>query len=164
MGAESGTEAGVMDRISFEELLERDGKLVYSIRGVSMLPMLRQDRDLVVIRAVDREADRFSGQRLRPYDVAFYRRGENYVLHRVISVTGWGYLLRGDNTYSLEKVPEEHVLGVLTSFVRDGREYEVTDPRYLIYVRLWCASYGLRAAAVRGRGLLRRVLKRIFKR
>ena len=188
-----------MSGISFEEVLERDGKLVYSIRGVSMLPMLRQDRDLVVIRPAAGRADAghaaagradaghaaagcydashaAAGRRLRPFDVAFYRRGEKYVLHRVISVTDGGYLTRGDNTYTLERVPEEQVLGVLTSFLRDGREYDVTDPRYLMYVRLWCAAYGLRAGLVRCRrlcarvfrcrGLLARVarvLKRIFK-
>ena len=32
-----------MEKISFEEILKRDGKLCYSVRGTSMLPMLRQD-------------------------------------------------------------------------------------------------------------------------
>lgn len=59
---------------TFEELLERDGKLVYKTRGVSMEPMLRQDRDLVVIRIP------FS--RLRKYDVALYKRGDSYVLRK----------------------------------------------------------------------------------
>ena len=36
--------------MTFEDILARDGKLVYKTRGVSMEPMLRQNRDLVVIR------------------------------------------------------------------------------------------------------------------
>ena len=35
--------------MTFEELLQKDGRLVYRTRGVSMEPMLRQNRDLVVI-------------------------------------------------------------------------------------------------------------------
>jgi len=147
-----------MEKISFEEILKRDGKLCYSVRGTSMLPMLRQDRDLVVIQAA-------GGQRLAPLDVALYKRGKQYVLHRVISVREGGYIFRGDNTYIPEYVPEDKVLGVLRSFVRDGHEYVVTDPRYLRYARFWCAVYGLRAFSFRCRGLVRRAcnaLKRVM--
>jgi hypothetical protein len=35
---------------TFEELLAKDGKLVYRTRGVRMETMLRLDRDLVIIR------------------------------------------------------------------------------------------------------------------
>ena len=61
---------------TFESLLERDGKLVYKTRGISMLPMLHENRDLVVIERADK--------RLKPGDVALYRRGGQYVLHRVL--------------------------------------------------------------------------------
>ena len=128
---------------TFEEILSRDGMLVYKIRGVSMLPMLRQNRDLVVIGQ--------PGGRLKPYDTALYRRGSSYVLHRVIRVTPEGYLIRGDNTYALENVPDQAVIGVLTSFVRDGKKISVTDRKYLAYVRFWCAIYPLRAGYVRVR-------------
>ena len=141
-----------MEKMSFEEILKRDGKLCYSIRGVSMLPMLRQDRDLVIIQPA-------GGQRLAPLDVALYKRGEKYVLHRVISLKERGYIFRGDNTYSPEYVPEDQVLGVLSSFVRDGREYAVTDPRCLGYARFWCAVYGLRVFFFRCRRLVSRLVR-----
>ena len=145
-----------MEKMSFEEILKRDGKLCCSFRGVSMLPMLRQDKDLVVIQPA-------GGKRLERLDVALFKRGNQYVLHRVISVREGGYILRGDNTYSPEYVPEDKVLGVLRSFVRGGREYAVTDPRYLRYARFWCAIYGLRAFFFRCRrlaGRVHRALKR----
>ena len=34
---------------TFEEILKKDGRLVYKTRGVSMLPMLHQNRDIAVI-------------------------------------------------------------------------------------------------------------------
>ena len=146
-----------MEKSSFEEILKRDGKLCYSFRGVSMLPMLRQDRDLVVIQPT-------GGQCLAPLDVALYKRGEQYVLHRVISLKEGGYIFRGDNTYSPEYVPEDQVLGVLSSFVRNGREYAVTDPRYLRYARFWCAVYGLRFILFRCRRLVSRLVRHLARR
>ncbi|MBR7021475.1 MAG: S24/S26 family peptidase [Lachnospiraceae bacterium] len=139
---------------SFEEYLAEEGKLVYKTRGVSMEPMLRQNRDLVVIEVPD--------GRLKRYDVAFYRRGNAYVLHRVIRVTEDGcYRIRGDNTYSIEIVPESDIIGVLTGFCRKGKEYTTDNRAYRRYVRFWCAIYPVRALWVRCRRLGGRILRKL---
>ena len=77
--------------MTLEDLLQRDGRLVYKTRGVSMEPMLRQNRDLVIIQV--------PASRLKKYDVALYKRGKAYILHRVIEVNGDYYFIRGDNTF-----------------------------------------------------------------
>ncbi len=142
-----------MSAASFESLLDRDGKLVYKTKGSSMRPMLRENRDLVVIEKPD--------GRLCRFDVALYRRGQAYVLHRVLRVRERDYAIRGDNTYRMETgITDADVLGVLTSFVRDGKEYAVTDPSYRFYVRLWCALYPLRFAAFHALRRIRRLKKR----
>ena len=128
---------------TFEELLARDGYLVYKTRGVSMEPMLRQNRDLVIIRVPT--------SRLKKYDVALYKRGMNYVLHRVIGVEEDHYRIRGDNTYAVETVQDEAVIGVLSGFQRKGKHYEVTNRAYRLYARLWQGIYPLRALYVRMR-------------
>ena len=130
-----------MENLTFEDLLKRDGRLAYKTKGVSMRPMLRQNRDVVVISAVQ--------GRLKKFDVAFYKRGNNYVLHRVINVIPSGYEIRGDNTYSIERVPESAVLGVLERFQREGKTYLVTDKSYQRYARFWNAIYPLRAIYVK---------------
>lgn len=132
---------------SFEDVLARDGKLVYKIRGVSMRPLLRQDRDLVVIRP--------PASRLEKNDVALYRRGEKYVLHRVIEVTDDGYLIRGDNTFSPERVPDAAVIGVMTGFNRGGREHDTAERTYRAYVRLWNGIYPVRRSVFRLKKALR---------
>ena len=48
-------------RSSFEEILARDGRLIYRFRGVSMLPLLRQKKDLVIIEAVGGSAPKSPG-------------------------------------------------------------------------------------------------------
>ena len=128
---------------TFEDLLARDGKLVYKTRGVSMEPMLRQNRDLVVIQ--------IPSSRLRKNDVALYKRGTDYVLHRVIGVADDHYLIRGDNTYAVETVPDDAVIGVLTGFQRKGKKHDVTDRGYRLYVRFWHAVYPIRYGYIRFR-------------
>ena len=134
---------------AFEEILSRDGRIVYRTRGVSMEPILRQNRDLVIIETTP--------SRLRPLDVALYRRGSSYVLHRVIRVEEDHYLIRGDNTYTLEKVPDSAVLGVLTGFQRKGREYSTKNIGYRAYALCWNAAYPLRSFCIRGRRLAVRI-------
>ena len=129
---------------TFEEILARDGRrLIYKTKGFSMQPMLTQNRDLVIIET-------FEG-RLKPYDVALYKRGKQYVLHRVLSLGEGVYYIRGDNTYMIETVPETNVLGVLTGFVRNGKSHLVTEP-------FWHKIYPLRAFRMRCRRRLRNLL------
>ena len=119
-----------------EEILAQKGWLVYKTKGISMLPMLHENQDLVVIRIPE--------GRLKKYDVALYKRGDIYVLHRVIGVREDGYDIRGDNTYAIEQVPEQAVVGVLNSFIRKGKKYEVTDLRYRLYSKVWNTIYPFR--------------------
>ena len=136
--------------LTIEALLARDGKLVYKAKGRSMLPMLRLDCDLVLIKAINA-----SSTPPAPYDVVLYKADGKYILHRVLRTDGNQYLIRGDNTYSVERVPADAVIGVLTGFVRDGRQITVQDWRYRLYVRIWSTLYPLRAALMRIRRWIR---------
>lgn len=127
----------VIKTTTFEDVLRRDGKLVYQIRGSSMTPMLRERKDIVVISAV--------AGRLKKNDVALYKMGDDYILHRVVKARSDSYVLRGDANYLAETVPEKDVLGVLTSFVRNGKEYLVADWRYRAYCFFWLATFSLRS-------------------
>ena len=72
------------DKLNLKELMQTEGRFVGTTSGVSMLPMIKSGRDVVVIEK--------KTERLKPWDVALYTRGDSYVLHRVISVTDFGYL------------------------------------------------------------------------
>ena len=134
---------------NFERVLEEKGYLVYGIHGVSMQPMLRQERDMVIIRAAE--------GRLRRYDVALYRYPSGkYVLHRVIRAYPDGrYLIRGDNLYHNETtLRDENILGVLDAIVRDGKTISAHSVRYKLYERFWVWSYPLRKALHTIKGFL----------
>lgn len=141
---------------NIEQQLEKHGSLVYTNVGDSMMPLLRQNRDLMVIRAKGQE-------RCRKYDAVLYRRpaGE-YVMHRILKVCPDSYVICGDNRWAREKgVPEEWILGVLTAVVRDGKEIPVTDWRYQLYVHLWCDLFWVRYAILRTRSILNRLKRKL---
>lgn len=123
---------------AFEQTLQTEGVLFYRIEGVSMQPMLRQKRDAVVLCPPQ--------GRLRKLDVALYRRSSGkYVMHRVVRVLPEGYVIRGDNCFFDETdITDREIIGVLTAFVRRGREHQATDRLYRLYAHLWVASYPLR--------------------
>ena len=76
------------------------------------------------------------GERFHENDVVlYYQAADRYVLHRIVGVGPAGYVILGDNCVTYERdVPFEDVLGVLVSFVRDGKMCSVDDPDYLAYV------------------------------
>lgn len=148
------------EKMTFEQVLERDGQLAYTNVGVSMMPLLRQGRDLMII-------ERKGPERCRKLDAVLFKRPGRtgrgaYVLHRILRVNGDGtYWIVGDNCVSGETVAEENVLGVLTAVVRDGKTVPVTAPGYRLYVNTWCRFYPLRIALLRARHFAGRCLRKL---
>lgn len=122
---------------TFEEILERDGSLIYKTCGTSMEPLIREGRDVLLIKKAD--------GRLKKYDVPLYRRDDGaYVLHRIIKVCDGYYVVRGDNLYYKEIVEDEKIVGVLAAMDRGGREVNVTDFSYRLRSRIRCATFPVR--------------------
>ncbi len=143
-----------MNNSSFEEILEKEGRLIYTNVGNSMWPLIRVGRDLLVI-------EKKTG-RLQKYDVPLYRRDSGqYVLHRVLRVRENDYVICGDNCWSREYgITDRQVLGVLTKIIRDGKELPLTGFRYQAYVHLWCDLFYLRAFLLKVRYVIKRIIKR----
>ncbi len=114
-----------------ERELAENGVYVSTTSGVSMVPMLRNRRDTIVVEPTDK--------RLKKYDVALYRRGDSYVLHRVIAVLPDSYVIRGDNCIAKEYgITDKHVLGKLTAFYRKNKKVNMEGFLYRSYSRLIC--------------------------
>lgn len=147
---------------SFEDVLRRHGQLVYPNKGGSMLPLLREGRDLAVIRSrlIDKDGHPL---RCQKYDVVLYKRGNKYILHRILKVLPHGYVICGDNNYCREyDIDDDQIIGVLTGFVRGGVETSVTDYRYRIYVHLWCDFFPLRAGIIWVRTVMYRIKRKLI--
>lgn len=129
------------------------GKTVrFSPRGISMLPMLRQGIDSVILSPLP--------EKLSKYDLPLYQRDDgHYILHRIVSA-GETYTCIGDNQFVLEHgVRHDQMIALVTAFTRGGREIAVTDPGYRLYCRFWHYSRTLRHFWRRGKGWLRRHLR-----
>lgn len=144
-----------MNKSTFENEINRSGKLVYTNVGDSMKPLIRQGKDLLIIEKAD--------GRLKKYDVPLYRRDSGqYVLHRILKVRENDYIICGDNRWQKEYgVTDRHIIGVLTAVVRNGNHaISVSSFRYRIYVHIWCDLFPLRALALRGYYYLKKRLKK----
>ncbi len=142
-----------MHKSTFEEEIERSGKIIYTNVGDSMMPLIKQGRDVLVISKPN--------GRLKRYDVPLYKRDSGqYVLHRILEVRENDYVICGDNRWKKEYgITDGHIIGVLTGMIRDGREIPVTDRKYRIYVHIWCDFFPVRAWIIRTRQFLTRRLR-----
>ena len=130
------------ESLSYEQDLAQYGSLTYTIVGTSMLPLLRQQRDLVTVVAKE--------GRCRVGDVVLYRRPpSHWVLHRVVEVLPEGYLTLGDNCVARERVAEDDVIAIMTGYVRGGRDHTVDEVAYRAYVWILVATERPRVLAKR---------------
>ena len=147
--------------LSYEEYLDKYQRLVRTNVGVSMLPLLRQGRDLFVV-------EKRGPGRLKAGDVVLYRRPpDKYVLHRIVEVREKDYVILGDNCVNREYgITDDDILGIMTGFVRDGKQHTVTERGYRLYSFLqlhggparvffkkvvWRVKAGIKKALGRGR-------------
>ncbi len=143
------------EKYTIEEILLSNGKYVGPTVGISMLPLLKNRRDTIVVSR--------KTERLKPLDVALYKRGDAYILHRVLKVVNGGYIIRGDNCYADENVPESAVIGVLTEFFRKGKHIVCTDEKYLRYAKRCVKTYPVRRVFVLSFRWVKAVARKIFR-
>ena len=132
----------------------REGKTVkFSPRGISMLPMLRQGIDSVVLSPVP--------EKLKKYDLPLYQRDDGkYILHRIVEV-GETYTCIGDNQFDFETgVRHDQVIAVVIAFTRGQRLHRVNELPYRLYCRFWHYSRPVRHFWRRGIGWLKRHIRK----
>ncbi|MBQ7344980.1 MAG: S24/S26 family peptidase [Oscillospiraceae bacterium] len=148
-----------MSDITFEQILREQGRLVHTNVGDSMMPLLRQGRDLMVIE------QRPQGRCKRLDAVLYKRPNGKYVMHRILKVREHDYVICGDNRYTREfGVPDEWIIGVLTGVIRDGKKQISTRHwNYRLYVHLWCDFFWVRAFLIRVGRTLAKIKRKIVK-
>ena len=139
------------------EELKRHGTYASVTEGVSMRPLFRTHRDVVILSVPERE--------LKKYDVVLYTtsKEDKYLLHRIVKVKPDEYLIRGDNTYVLEHVKPERIIAVLTEYNRKGRRGSVEDVSFKLYSRVWNFIYPIRFVCYKIRRILATIYRKIFK-
>ena len=130
------------------EKLNAGGTVTFTPHGTSMLPMLRDGEDVIVLKSTE-------GRRLHLFDVPLYRRENGqYVLHRVIDFCRDGsYVMCGDNQFAKEKgIRDDQIIAVMTGFFRKGKPYSTQSFLYRAYINFWYYTRPFRHAYRFGRG------------
>lgn len=148
---------------NLEQALAEIGTIIYKGKGFSMEPLIHAGRDLIVLERADRP--------LNKHEVALYRSDRTdkdsgkrqYVLHRVIEIEEERYIFLGDNCITLEYVPKDAVVAVMTGLIRDGKEIEIEGPRHDMYMKLWIRPWRIRVGVIRAKAKTRRVLGKIYR-
>lgn len=112
------------------EQLDKEESVRFYPSGISMLPMLRQGIDSVVLSPLP--------EKLKKYDLPLYqRKSGQYVMHRIVKV-GDTITCIGDNQFYLEReLGYDQMIGIVTAFYRGEKYHSVTEFGYQLYCRLW---------------------------
>lgn len=137
-----------------KEQLGNGGTVNFTITGTSMLPLLVQGRDSVVLSPAEE---------VKINDIIFYRRDNGaFVLHRIIGIDDKGYILCGDNQWVKEYGIRDHnIIGVVTEIKRDGKVFSVNDKKYVKYCNRWLKLFPIRKPLIRILSILRAIKRKM---
>ncbi len=122
--------------------------------GTSMRPLLREGRDSVTLKKLDRPPKR--------YDIVFYKRDNGqYVLHRVVGTKN-GITCIGDNQFYYEKgLNPDQMIARVCEFSRDGKTVSVSSPLYRLYCVLWHITRPVRFVYLKTGSKIKRIFKKV---
>lgn len=140
-----------------EEVLNSGGEFKIISGGTSMLPMLEDGKDTIVLIK--------NPSKLKKGDVPLYKRKDGkYVLHRVIKAKNGVYKMRGDNHYISEQpIYNEQIIAILKAYIKNGKRIECTDFKYRIYTFYVLYCFPLRFVLKKSRKILSRIKHKIIK-
>lgn len=135
--------------------LKTAGRANLAVTGCSMLPMLRQNRDIVILEPI--------ADSLQAGDIALFQRENGpYVLHRVITVDKRWYVFCGDNQAQCEQVEHGQLVARVTGYIRNGKAYDLKSVGYRLYCWAWVRLFCLRKYYIAIRRRLGRLRVRLF--
>lgn len=146
-----------MSGLTIQEQLKNEGHVVRTTKGISMQPMLYEGKTVVDIKAI-------SGDECKKYDIAlFIRTNGDFVLHRIIKCRRDYFIIRGDNLYEGEIVPKSAIIGIVTTFFRNGKWIDTSNKFYRAYTVIWCITYPLRIIIRVCYNIPKKILRKILK-
>ena len=138
---------------SYEEILKKQGTLVFTPGGNSMQPLLSHRENPVVLVPCT--------ERLKKGDIPFYKRADGqYVLHRIVRVRKTSYDCCGDNQSAVEKgVTDDMILARMIGFYQKETYVSLDEAWVMRYAKRRMASRPFRRLSA----LVKLVFKRLFK-
>ena len=133
MQAQSKTEFDLAEYVPLiVEVIESGGEFRLFPRGTSMLPLLRQGKDSVILVKCPEQP--------KKRDIIFYKRPNGqFVLHRILKrATDGTYILCGDNQTKPEcDVRESMMIARAVSMTVNGHTFSCDSEKYRKWVKKW---------------------------
>ena len=142
-----------MKSVAYEELLQKDGRVMTHVVGSSMLPLLHDRQSIVIVESVQNVPPKRG-------DVVLYKTNGTYILHRIRKITPNEYLIRGDNTWTTEHIPPKSILATMTGFYRtpEGKLITKNNLSYRLYKAVLPAIRILRRIGSKVKRTIRKTL------
>lgn len=111
-----------------DEVISSGGEFRLYPRGTSMLPLLREGIDSVVLVSLGDVSEN---------DIVLYKRDDgHFVLHRIVKIKNGEYIMCGDNQFQLEhNITSAHLLAGVKCIYRDSERVELDGKDYIKYVK-----------------------------
>ena len=114
-----------------EDELSNGNSVTITVKGFSMLPILRSNRDCVRIV-------KCSANALKPGDITLFKSRGIQILHRFIKTDGDAYIMRGDNVFSHhETCYADDILGKVVLIKRGSKEISPNAHIWRLIIFLW---------------------------
>ena len=125
---------------NIERSIKELGYAVVPITGTSMLPLLKEGRDLV-------ELESCSQERLKKGNVVLYKKNDGtLVLHRIIKTeNGEFFTVLGDHQFNNDEwVNKNQIIAVACGFFIKGRYVNEKTRWYRLYKKIWLCNLNFR--------------------
>lgn len=118
------------------------------VKGHSMYPLLRNNKDIVILTPCTRDE-------LKVMDVILFKYNSNYILHRIIKIEATQLYTRGDGAFkAMEQCSDTDAVAKVSAIIRPhGRTISANGWRWRLSSLLWKHT-----------GILRTPLLRIMRR
>jgi len=122
------------------DIVSSGGSVKLDVKGNSMRPLLRSERDAVILKKADV---------IKKYDVVLFKKDDGSIaLHRIISIKDSSYTIAGDNQGLDFGIKHDALIAKAVEFQR-GRHC-ISEKQIRSFGRFWFAIYPLRRISRKG--------------
>jgi hypothetical protein len=117
-----------------ERMISEGQSVTISVKGFSMRPMMRSDKDKVILTA-------HSDNDIKQSAVMLFRHKGYHIMHRIIDIKENNITFAGDGNYrKTEQATKDDIVAQVTAIIRpSGRVISLDSWRWRIYSTLWLA-------------------------
>lgn len=129
------------------EIVNSGGSVRLEVKGSSMMPFLRSEKDSVLLKKADN---------IKKYDVVLFKKHTGKIaLHRIVHIDNGVYKIVGDNQYKFDRdITKEDLIAKAVEYHRG--KLRIGEAKIRTLGMLWFATYPLRNFLRRGFGWIKR--------